>query len=198
MHSRAIAEQLADKITDLELRRVVTKSLSEHASLTDQVSAFHKLYNMPILRPDQARVDFSHIDRSRLAMRFGLIAEEFLELLEAMDIKGEITYSYLNEEDEYVKADDIVDAIENTEERNIVEVADALGDLKYVIQGFELEVGIPSQPVLSEIQASNMSKLGVDGKPVYRADGKVLKGPFYFKPDIRKVLGAYGMKFGPN
>ena len=65
----------------------------------------------------------------------------------------------------------------------------ALGDIVYVVYGMALELGIPLAEVLAEIQASNLSKLGSDGKPVYREDGKVLKGPDYFPPDIPKALG---------
>jgi len=73
--------------------------------------------------------------------------------------------------------------------RDTVGVADALGDIVYVVYGMALELGIPLAEVLAEIQASNLSKLGSDGKPVYREDGKVLKGPDYFPPDIPKALG---------
>ena len=52
-----------------------------------------------------------------------------------------------------------------------------------------LELGIPLGDVLREVQASNMSKLGADGKPIYREDGKVLKGPGFFDPDIAGALG---------
>ena len=76
------------------------------------------------------------------------------------------------------------------EEQDIVEVADALGDLIYVVIGAALEYGIPIDSVVEEIHRSNMSKLDENGKPIYREDGKVLKGPNYFPPDIKKVLGV--------
>ena len=73
---------------------------------------------------------------------------------------------------------------------DLVEVADALGDMLYILCGTILEHGMQDkiEAVFAEIQQSNMSKLGPDGKPIYRADGKVLKGPDYFEPDIRAVL----------
>ena len=73
---------------------------------------------------------------------------------------------------------------------DLVEVADALGDMLYILCGTILEHGMQDkiEAVFAEIQQSNMSKLGPDGKPIYRADGKVLKGPDYFKPDIKAVL----------
>lgn len=75
---------------------------------------------------------------------------------------------------------------------NIVEIADALGDIMYVALGAAISYGIPIDAVFNEIHRSNMSKLGEDGKPIYREDGKVLKGPNYFKPDVAKVLRDYG------
>lgn len=73
---------------------------------------------------------------------------------------------------------------------DLVEVADALGDMLYILCGTILEHGMQHkiEEVFAEIQRSNMSKLGADGKPIYREDGKVLKGPNYFKPDILGVL----------
>ena len=75
--------------------------------------------------------------------------------------------------------------------RDLIEVADALGDMLYIIHGTALEYGIPLDAVVEEIHRSNMSKLGADGKPVRRADGKILKGPSYFKPDIARVLRGH-------
>jgi len=73
---------------------------------------------------------------------------------------------------------------------NLVEVADALGDMLYILCGTILEHGMQYkiEEVFEEIQRSNMSKLGADGKPIHRQDGKVLKGPNYFKPDIQSIL----------
>ena len=73
---------------------------------------------------------------------------------------------------------------------DLVEVADALGDMLYILCGTILEHGMQYkiEEVFEEIQRSNMSKLGADGKPIYREDGKVLKGPNYFKPDIQTII----------
>ncbi len=73
---------------------------------------------------------------------------------------------------------------------DMVEVADALGDMLYILCGTILEHGMQYkiEEVFEEIQRSNMSKLGADGKPIYREDGKVLKGPNYFKPDIQTIM----------
>ncbi|MBK9177602.1 MAG: nucleoside triphosphate pyrophosphohydrolase family protein [Flavobacteriales bacterium] len=73
---------------------------------------------------------------------------------------------------------------------DLVEVADALGDILYILCGTLLKHGLEHKidQVFREIQRSNMSKLGADGKPIYREDGKVMKGPGYFKPDIAAIL----------
>nr|WP_299343612.1 nucleoside triphosphate pyrophosphohydrolase family protein [Allomuricauda sp.] len=80
--------------------------------------------------------------------------------------------------------------LEAANDGDLTEVADALGDMLYILCGTILEHGMQYkiEEVFEEIQKSNMSKLGEDGKPIYRNDGKVLKGPNYFKPDIQKIL----------
>lgn len=240
LDSRSRALQLLEKIPDLDLRRACVSSLGTHATMNQMVKVFHQLYGLPILDPKDAKEFFGHISKERLAMRFGLIIEEFMELCEAMDIRADINFHYLDEDGLWTKAmsqlevatadaghdldgtiiaghkgeytilldhnrlaDEQVhaiarqraqDAIENTDERNMAEVADACFDLKYVIIGFEYEVGIEPQFCALEGHAANLSKLGADGKPIYREDGKVMKGPFYFKADMRKPLGAWGMQ----
>lgn len=80
--------------------------------------------------------------------------------------------------------------LEAANNNDMVEVADALGDMLYILCGTILEHGMQYkiEEVFEEIQRSNMSKLGADGKPIYREDGKVLKGPNYFKPNIEQIL----------
>jgi len=80
--------------------------------------------------------------------------------------------------------------LEAARNNDLVEVADALGDMLYILCGTILEHGMQHkiEEVFNEIQRSNMSKLGADGKPIYREDGKVMKGPNYFKPDILAIL----------
>lgn len=137
------------------------------------VRQFHSVYRMPV-RAGAPTVDFE-----RLRMRVGLIAEEFAELMGA--IYGEAA------EDRILTAvDEAIDGDDGT--RDVVETADALADMIYVIYGMALEAGIDLPAVLNEVQRSNMSKLGADGEPIYREDGKVLKGPGFFNPDIARVL----------
>lgn len=98
------------------------------------------------------------LDVPERAMRFLLIEEEFKELTEA------------HENDDFV------------------EIVDAWADLIYVIYGAALTHGVNLDNVLEEIQRSNLSKLDENGNPIFREDGKVLKGKGYFPPDVAKVL----------
>ncbi|MGY8934096.1 MAG: pyrophosphohydrolase domain-containing protein [Flavobacteriales bacterium] len=96
--------------------------------------------------------------------------------------KNLLRYKLMREENE-----EYLDAANN---KDLVEVADALGDMLYILCGTIIEHGMQHkiEEVFNEIQRSNMSKLGADGNPIYREDGKVLKGPTYFKPDIKTIL----------
>ena len=91
-------------------------------------------------------------------LRISLIKEELDELKEAMD------------------------------SRDLLEVADALTDLLYVTYGAGHAFGIDLDKCFDEVQKSNMSKLGKDGKPIFNEFGKVMKGPDYFKPDLSKFI----------
>ena len=79
------------------------------------------------------------------------------------------------------------------EERNIVEVADALTDLLYVVYGAGHSFGLDLDKCFEEVHNSNMTKLGPEGKPIYREDGKVMKGPGYRAPDLKTTLGLRGV-----
>lgn len=103
-------------------------------------------------------------------LRIELIAEELAELAEASGLRFDYRI------------------IPGSGEVDLVGAADACGDLDYVVQGTFLAWGLPAHEIVSEIHRSNMSKLGVDGRPIYRGDGKVLKGPNYTPPDLRSIL----------
>tara|TARA_B100001142_G_scaffold291177_1_gene309197 strand:+ start:111 stop:452 length:342 start_codon:yes stop_codon:yes gene_type:complete len=77
---------------------------------------------------------------------------------------------------------------EAIEKKDIKEVADALTDILYVTYGAGHAFGINLDKCFEEVQNSNMSKLGSDGKPIYNEHGKVMKGPDYFKPDLNKFV----------
>jgi len=80
---------------------------------------------------------------------------------------------------------ELKEAINNND---IVEVADALTDILYVTYGAGHSFGIDLDKCFDEVQKSNMSKLGEDGKPIYNDSGKVMKGPNYFAPDLKKII----------
>ena len=96
--------------------------------------------------------------------------------------KNLLRYNLMKEENE-----EYLEAVQNND---IIEIADALGDMMYILCGTIIEHGLQHkiEEVFDEIQRSNMSKLGEDGKPIYREDGKVMKCPNYFKPDFSKIL----------
>ena len=96
--------------------------------------------------------------------------------------KNKLRFSLMSEENE--------EYLEAANNNDIIEVADALGDMLYILCGTIIEHGMQDiiEDVFDEIQRSNMSKLGKDGEPIYREDGKVLKGPNYFKPNFKKFF----------
>ncbi len=96
--------------------------------------------------------------------------------------KNELRFKLMKEENE-----EYLEAVQNND---LTETADALGDMLYILCGTILEHGLQYkiEEVFEEIQRSNMSKLNHDGKPIYREDGKVMKGPNYFKPDFETIL----------
>lgn len=96
--------------------------------------------------------------------------------------KNVLRFNLMKEENE--------EYLEAASNNDLTEVADALGDMLYILCGTIIEHGMQHkiEEVFEEIQRSNMSKLGENGKPIYREDGKVLKGPNYFKPEIQRIL----------
>jgi predicted HAD superfamily Cof-like phosphohydrolase len=97
--------------------------------------------------------------------------------------KHTLRYNLMKEENE--------EYLEAAQNNDLIEIADALGDMMYVLCGTIIEHGLQHkmEDVFNEIQRSNMSKLGLNGQPIFREDGKVIKGPNYFKPDFSKILG---------
>jgi len=95
---------------------------------------------------------------------------------EVRDLRLELIAEELNE---------LWDALEDND---LVEVADALTDILYVTYGAGLAFGIDLDKCFAEVQRSNMSKLGADGQPIYREDGKIMKGPNYSEPDLKNIV----------
>ena len=85
-------------------------------------------------------------------------------------------------------AEELEELWDACEQKDIVEIADALTDILYVTYGAGHAFGIDLDACFNEVQRSNMSKLGEDGKPIYREDGKILKGPNYSEPDLKNTL----------
>ena len=92
----------------------------------------------------------------------------------------DLRYELIREE-----LDELAEGLVN---KDIVEIADALTDILYVVYGAGAAFGIDLDKCFEEVQSSNMSKLGEDGKPIYNETGKVMKGPKYFKPDLTKFV----------
>lgn len=128
----------------------------------DAVAEFHAAFNHPINKEPTP---------SHLELRYKLIFEEFHELKEeiAAALVDLELYQQLSTK---------------TKERLLKELA----DLQYVISGMAVSLGLPLQEAFNRVHKSNMSKLGVDGKPVIREDGKVLKGPNYVPPDLEDLV----------
>lgn len=126
--------------------------------MKDKIEAVHEFHTAFKLGIKDSPT--AHIGKDRNLLRYKLMKEENEEYLEAAN------------------------------NNDLVEVADALGDMLYILCGTIIEHGMQDkiEEVFNEIQRSNMSKLGADGKPIYRDDGKVLKGPNYFKPNIAEIL----------
>ena len=122
------------------------------------MSNFKKVKNFMLKFGQEVKTDPSFPNEQITKLRYGLIKEELSELDQAI------------------------------KEKNSVEVADALTDILYVTYGAGHAFGVDLDKCFEEVQNSNMSKLGEDGKPIYNESGKVMKGPNYFKPNLKKIL----------
>lgn len=146
-------------------------------SLAEHISYFYAKLTQNILNRMKNKINAV----KQFHESFGLgVSEEMKADLGAS--KNLLRFNLMDEENkEYLEA---------ANNNDLVEVADALGDMLYILCGTILEHGMhyKIEEVFNEIQRSNMSKLGADGKPIYREDGKVLKGPNYFRPDIESIL----------
>ena len=119
---------------------------------------FEKVKQFMLTFGQEVKTKASFSDEKTNQLRLDLITEELEELKNAMESK------------------------------DLLEVADALTDILYVTYGAGHAFGINLDKCFDEVQNSNMSKLGADGKPIYNESGKVMKGPDYYKPDLSKFL----------
>lgn len=130
----------------------------EHPGLDVMDSNFHKVIEFMQVFGQEVKDYPEFPDNTTCNLRLKLIREELRELEDAI------------------------------EEQDLVEVADALTDLLYVVYGAGCAFGIDLDACFNEVHSSNMSKLDEDGNPIYREDGKVMKGPNFFHPDLSGVL----------
>jgi predicted HAD superfamily Cof-like phosphohydrolase len=133
-----------------------------HLSREDVVAEFHKAFNHPIN---------ADLTKDLIALRFHLIDEEFNELRDELAVA-------LADLDSYGRVND------KTKTRILKEMA----DLQYVLSGLAVVMGLPLHVAFNRVHKSNMSKLGLDGKPILREDGKILKGPNYAPPDLEDLV----------
>ena len=132
-------------------------------TVEEALREFHKTYGLDI-RDEGHPIDFTYTDDDDderiplFQLREELVREEYSEFKAAHDSE------------------------------DLVELADAICDLVYVLVGTAVSYGIPFDKCFAEVQRSNMSKLGEDGKPIVREDGKILKGPNFTPPDLEKII----------
>jgi predicted HAD superfamily Cof-like phosphohydrolase len=149
------------------------------SKLSDQVREFHRVFDSPTADKPTVPTD------ERVRFRLRILAEEFVELLEAslavdrIDLV-EVTHGLSQVIDDMpVRVD-------------LIEVADALADIDYLSEGMRLEFGIDGDPVANEIHRSNLAKVCPDGTVHRRDDGKILKPDGWTPPDIDGVLAKQG------
>ena len=159
--------------------------MSTHA---DKVREFYEKYQQEqFLADDGAAASLENMGNDRVDLRMKLIAEEFFELVAA--VYNEQAAYELESAWNGLFSDGVTDERRN----DVVAAADATGDLRYVIEGFDLAAGIPAEKVFDEIHSSNLSKLGKDGFPIIsdgtlKPKGKILKGEDFFEPDLKAVI----------
>jgi len=176
-------------------------SLPRHPQ--ELTTIFHEKFDAPISF-DKPDATFSHMDDERVAFRVSFLLSEIFELIEdGLGLKVKIGVSNDSFFEDMVEGSSnakltklVLAAMQAGGKRNIVGVVDALGDINVVTNGFAVELGVNMKKIDREIFASNMTKLGEDGKPIV-ADGsdpafpkgKILKGPNYLAPQIAAILG---------
>lgn len=158
----------------------------------ESVKEFYKGFQQDEFIGVKASLGEDNISKDRLFLKLDLIAEEFSELIEAA-LGRKAGAHVANAWAEAKKLDE--------ENRDIVEVADALADLDYVLNGLAIEAGIPLDKVFAEVHSSNMSKLDDDGNPVIsdgktpseydgqvKPAGKIIKSKNFREPNIERIL----------
>lgn len=192
-----VAFNILSNIEDTDDRLYYLNSISDRADLRYQVMSFHKMYESSI--KESVTTNLQDVSDKEIAMRINLVAEEFREWLDAFGVDYKLEFFAVEETEHEIGGSrtEIIGSSDSVPERwvpsfrdkiDVVEIADASADLKYVLEGSDITFGINSRRVSQEVHASNMTKLGEDGKPIFRDDGKILKGPSYVKPNIAKAM----------
>lgn len=162
----------------------------------EKVREFYEKFQQTEFIPDPTKTKPSlneeTISEDRLHLKMNLIIEEATELVEA--VYGKKSSDIMIEAWEKAKKED-------EHNRDIIEAADATGDLRYVIEGFDIETGIPSEQIFNEIHNSNLSKLDEQGNPIIsdgktpseydgkiKPKGKILKSKNFYDPNIKKII----------
>ena len=202
--NNSLAEQAAmtavGAIADRDQRRRASRSLHRDTPMADKLVAFHELFQLP--RGAAPKADMSHMDNDRLALRLSLCLEETRELFKkgfgiTLDCKmtagperDHAVFHLAGAEDSATVTHLIKRALEEAgpERRNMKETVDALTDRLYVDIGFATELGIDLTDAFHEVHCSNVSKIGTDGQPILREDGKIVKGPLYVEANLDAVI----------
>lgn len=145
------------------------------------VKEFHERFGHPV-----ERLPCTPNEKVRL-LRFRLLFEELMEFGRSIGLND---LHELSQEEFEKMVSETMDSfyIDEYAPCDLVEAADALGDIDYVCQGANLTFGFPAADVIQEIHRANMSKLGADGRPIKNEHGKTVKGPNYVPPDIGAIL----------
>ncbi len=145
------------------------------------VEEFHKAFGHPVhTKPTEAEI-------KTVKLRLSLILEEFIELSKASLAENNDNVRQLI--DTLNLAQKQIQSLEEADKAlDLIEIADALTDINYVTYGAGHCFGLNLDSCMEEVQKSNMSKLGENGKPIYNDMGKIMKGPNYKKPNLKKVL----------
>lgn len=189
------------KASSLPLPAYAHDALKHDRHPQDRTHAFHLFYGAPV-HHGRPTMSFDYMSDQRVAFRASFIVSEALELLEkglglrvSLNIHTDDgTYTAMNSAE--AKMCEFIAMAMKSGKRNIIEVADALGDLNVVVNGFALELGVDMHLVDQEVCASNFTKPDDEGKPIIGDGtngpvGKVLKGPNFMEPNLAVALGIF-------
>lgn len=151
---------------------------------TDAIAEFMRTFGQPVY--DVRQTD---PPKATLLLRARLVLEEAFELVAALGLKVAFEDG---EEPRVIAPKAVTVSVDPDATYDPIETVDALADLVVVVKGSGLQLGLPvDEVVLDEVCPSNMSKLGIDGEPIFDVGGKIMKGPGYFVPNVQRVLDRH-------